>query len=485
MTLNRRNFTVGAAGLGIASTVAGCIPGDTSNAPKPARTGKSDVIVIGAGVSGLRTAKLLEDQGLSVMIIEARDRVGGRVVTLADQPGYPEMGFNSFFAGYGRGLGAVRELGLELQNISERQYGGTPPQWYMGERAFDREQWASYEGNPFPDQLKSVMPFELVNRLIFANPGMAVGSSWKDPRNAPLDISLFNFLKAQGLSDKAIHLAANISPYYGYSAWDVSSLMLEHHGNFMQAQMAAGEGSFAVVGGNYQFPKRMSEQIKGDILLEREVVAIRDHGPDISVHCSDDSEFKGKRVVCSLPFSALRNVHLDPLLEGPQAQAVMDLGYLPISMVFVTATSKFWEEDKLSPSMRTDGVLGNVFTQRFGDDPEEITGFTVQARAKLADYWDDLGGDTVKELVIRQLEKLRPAAKGKIKAHSYFSWGNQRFNGGDLSYFKPGQVAAFANDIATPSGRLHFCGEHTAVSARGVEAAMESAERVALEVLGL
>ena len=64
MTLNRRNFTVGAAGLGIASTVAGCIPGDTSNAPKPARTGKSDVIVIGAGVSGLRTAKLLEDLSL-------------------------------------------------------------------------------------------------------------------------------------------------------------------------------------------------------------------------------------------------------------------------------------------------------------------------------------------------------------------------------------------------------------------------------------
>ncbi len=476
MTINRRHFVAGTIGLAI----AGCTGQQEPTQPK--RRGKVDVIIIGAGVSGLRTAQLLEEFGLSVTIIEARERVGGRVMTLVDQPGYPEMGFNSFFAGYGRGLGAANQLGLELQDIGKRQYG-LPPEFYLGDRSFTREQWTQYEHNPFPEKYKSVMPFELVTKMLFENPLMPNGSSWKDLQNAALDTSLYSFLKALGLSDDAIHLAANISPYYGRNAWDVSSLMLEHHGNFMQAQSAAGRAVLAVKGGNIQFPQRLAETINGDILLGREVQAIRDHGSDISVHCRDGSEFRGGQVVCSLPFSALRNVHLEPLLSGPQARAVKQLGYLPISMVFVTASSKFWEEDNLSPGMRTDGLLGNVISQRFGDDAEEVTGFTVQARGDLAKYWDSLGPETTKELVVRELERLRPASKGKLKAHSFFSWGEQRFNGGDLSYFKPGQVAAFAGEIAKPSGRLHFCGEHTAVSARGLEAALESAERVALEVL--
>jgi monoamine oxidase len=46
-----------------------------------------------------------------------------------------------------------------------------------------------------------------------------------------------------------------------------------------------------------------------------------------------------------------------------------------------------------------------------------------------------------------------------------------------------GPISAPANEMAKPAGRLHFCGEHTATGARGLEGALESAERVALEIL--
>ena len=49
----------------------------------------------------------------------------------------------------------------------------------------------------------------------------------------------------------------------------------------------------------------------------------------------------------------------------------------------------------------------------------------------------------------------------------------------------PGQVTAFASEVGKPHGRIHFCGEHTAVSNRGMEGAMESGERAAFEILGL
>jgi monoamine oxidase len=70
-----------------------------------------------------------------------------------------------------------------------------------------------------------------------------------------------------------------------------------------------------------------------------------------------------------------------------------------------------------------------------------------------------------------------------LRGAAYFSWIGERFNQGDWAYFSPGQVAGVMGELSKPVGRLHFCGEHTATGARGLEGALESSERVALEIL--
>ena len=57
------------------------------------------------------------------------------------------------------------------------------------------------------------------------------------------------------------------------------------------------------------------------------------------------------------------------------------------------------------------------------------------------------------------------------------------FAGGAYACWEPGQITRFANEVAKPHGRLFFAGEHTAAVARGMEGAMESGERAALEVM--
>ena len=474
--MDRRRFTHGLAGAGLAALLP--------ESPVAGRSApRTDVIVLGAGVAGLNTAWLLEQQGLRVTVLEARQRVGGRVMTLLDQPGYPEMGFNAMAQGYGRGIDAAQRAGVELVDVGARYRFGPPPLLFINGQPLTREQWARHPANPFPDAYKTFLPPELVNVLISRNNPLKDWTQWTDPANRAIDVSLYDFLKGQGLSDAAIALANDVSPYYGTSARDVSALMLEFNDGFVKVQIAAGPKSLAVKGGNLHLPLAMARLLKGDVVLGKEVVAIDSGARHATVTCRDGSRFEGTRVVSSLPFATLRALRITPGLTGMQAHSVATMPYQPLSIAFLTATARFWDEDKLSPAMWTDGLAGVVMPQRFGPTPEDVTGFIVQARGNMARRWDAMGKAAALPAIIAAIEALRPAAKGKLRAGAYFSWVEERFNRGDWAYFSPGQVAGVMGEIARPAARLHFCGEHTGMAARGLEAALESSERVALEVL--
>jgi len=484
MPLTRRHFALGAATAGIFTAAGPGIASSVAAAPDaraPRGSAMLDVIVLGAGVSGLNTAWLLEQEGLTVTILEGRKRVGGRVHTLFDQPGYPEMGFGAMYSGYGRGLDAAKRAGVEMVDISNRMGGGEDPVLVLGGQVIERAAWAASPANPFPAAHKAVMPWELFPRLLAqANP-LKDWTTWMEPSSAPLDISVHEFLKAQGLNDAAIRLAFNVSPYYGTTAYDVSALMYEANAGWAKAVITE-PGAFAVKGGNEQLPRAMAKLLKGDVLLGKEVIGIDVAEQAVTVTCADGSSFRARRVVSTLPFSTLRNVRIQPALEGTQAQAVMTLPYQPLALAFLTVTSPFWEEERRSPAMWTDGRLGVVSAQRFGATPEEVTGLLVWARGNLAHYWDGLGKESALKMIVQEIETIRPAAKGKIAGAALHSWTSERFNAGDFSYFAPGQLTSIISTMARPHGRLHFAGEHTAKASRGLESALESSERVAIEV---
>lgn len=476
MQLTRRGFNLGMAAAG--ATLA------MGSASAQVKKGKPiDVIVLGAGVSGMNAAALLEKEGLKVLVLEGRQRVGGRVFTLLDQPGYPEMGFNSMGEGYGRGLDAAARAGVEMVDVGGRFYGGPQQELWLNGKRMTREEWARSPINPFPDALKGNMPGEVVGKIISQHTRLADFSTWNDPENKALDISLHAFLKAQGLNDAAIRLANDLSPYYGQNAFEMAQLMMEFNDGFIKTQMAAGKKTLAVKGGNYHLALGMRKLIKGDVLLDKEVVAIDHEATGAEVRCLDGSVYRAGRVVCSLPFSTLRNVAVRPGFTGAQAEAVQTLGYNALTIAFLTASEPFWLSDGLSPAMFTDDQLGTVMPQRFGADPTQISGLMVQARGNLAQMWDAMGKEGALAHAVSRLETLRPAAKGKVKGAAIHSWAQERFTLGQIAYFKPGQVTRFAKAMAAPLGRIHFCGEHTAEGARGLEGALESSERVALEVL--
>ena len=510
MTVSRRDFLVSsavAALAGLASRV------------RAAGNGPPDVIVIGAGLSGLETALTLEENGYKVLVLEGRHRVGGRLYTLFDLPGHPEVGGNTFANAYGRTLAAGRRHGVEVVNLAPRVFGNRTGQaLFLGGESVKLSDWENHPRNPFTGELRRLPPWAWADAIFKQRMPFKDLENWHDAAHAQHDISVHDFLTAQGATDAQIRLGYDTNIAYGTTARDVSLLQqasADHWqavnrgavaafsrtgavnapptGTSAGASSAAPAGTPAGVppglligafkGGNQNLPIAMAARLQGDLLLGRRVTAIETGSAGATVRCADGSKHSAKAVVCSMPFSTLRDVAIDPLPPARQHKAIQTLGYIPITQFHVLASKPFWEMDGLSPSMWTDGPLGMVLAQRFGSTDTDVTSLTVWCRGLNGLSIDRFGIEEGKRIILDEFARLRPASKGLLTVAAVHSWTADPFSAGDWAIFQPGQVRELRAALALPHERLFFCGEHTALGSRGFEAALESAERVSLEVL--
>lgn len=451
-----------------------------------------DVVVIGAGLSGLNAALLIKDQGFKVTVVEGRKRVGGRMNTLRTVEGNPEMGGDSILGGYGRMQDIARRLNVELVNHEGRrdlspdaQKDPTTVELALGGKVIKKADWPTHPLNVMPEGGKDRFP----GRAFFQaqidkhNPLKAF-EDWIEPESAKFDGTTYDFFKKLGWSDAAIDLNYNTNVQYGTSAHDTSILMWFFTQAWFKLQSDIERVAFKAVVGNEGIPEAMAKEV-GDVHTGQRVAGIREDGKVVEVVCESGASFKAKQVICSMPVPTMRWLKFDPLLPPAKSKAIRTVPVMKITKVVMVPTAPFWREDGMSPAMWTDTDMGEVRALREGEDPNKVTCLMAWARGYLADKLDTIGEQEAMAHVIAEYEKLRPAAKGKLKPAGFKSWQNDPFAGGDWVVWKPGQIHECLPALREPAGRIHFCGEHTAVSNRGMEGAMESGERVALEVMAL
>ena len=452
-------------------------------------TTESDVIVIGAGLSGLQAARLLESEGLRVTVLESRDRVGGRVLSYRHIPGSPEAGGTSFGAGYARMMAVIQELGVGLVNLDSVRQFFNARELALDGQIISAAEWPEHERNVLPEGARESMPWGYLNFKMFTNNPYPATTDWVSPDFAHLDVSLREYLTGQGETDAVVDLCYNNNPGWGDNADEVSAAMVLFAMRFAAAQQGFtgpdGGSMYTAANGNQSVPEAMAEALSGDLLIERRVTGIRDTGSGVEVHCEDGSRHRASRVISSLPCSLLRNLDIEPALEGLQAEAARTLDSQILNQLHMVAKRPFWEDDGLAPSMWTDSLAGMILAERKGDSPEEITSLTSWTRGALAVEMDKLPDEEAAARIVADIERLRPAAKGQLEVMAYQSWYNDPDSAGDWAVWQPGQVTRLAEHVGRQHGRVHFCGEHTAVANRGMEGALESGDRVAFEVLDL
>jgi monoamine oxidase len=445
-----------------------------------------DVIVIGAGLAGLTAALELEAAGCRVKVLEAQQRVGGRVHSMRQLGNTKEAGGTYIGAGYKRLIGAAEKLGVALVDVTPMLEFFREQDLVLGTEIIRQSDWPTHPANPFPERDRALMPWNYHRVLTARENPLTSTHEWLDPKHAIHDVSLRDWMHGLGLGDDVIAMGYGINVSFGDTAADVSALLMFLRASFSAEQRASappGVMGFTAKDGVQRIPEAMAEALAGPIEFDKAVAAIECEPTRAHVRCTDGSRYTTRDVVCALPYSIVRNIAIEPPLDAPQAQAVASLPYQAMTQVYLAHRSEFWREDGHSPSMYTDGVIGMVAAARNGEDPTEVTSFTAWAMGPNALKLDALPEADIGKRVIAEIEAVRPAAKGKLEFVGLHSWGSDPYALGGWAYFRPGQITALARDMGRPHERIRFCGEHLAATARGMEGAMESAEVVAAEIL--
>jgi len=476
--LNRRAALMGIGAA--AAALAGC--------GRRAAT-DSDVIVIGAGLSGLQAARLMESEGLRVTVLESRNRVGGRVLSYRHIPGSPEAGGTSFSAGYARMMQVSQELGVGLVNLDPIRPFFAQRTLALGGQIISAAEWPEHALNVMPEHARQRMPWGYLSTKMFMNNPYPTPSDWLSPDYAHLDVSVREYLAGEGETDAVIDLCYDINPGWGNNADHVSAAMVLFAMRFGAAQRGFtgpdGGSAYTAVNGNQSIPEAMAASLNSEVQLDRRVTGISDTGSGVEVACEDGSLHRAARVVCSLPCSLVRNLAIEPALDSMQAEAVNSVDSQILNQLHLTAKRPFWEDDGMAPSMWTDSLAGMIIAEHKGDRPEEVTSLTSWTRGAPAAEMDKLSNEEAAARIVADIERLRPAAKGQLEVAAYHSWYNDPHAAGDWAVWQPGQVTRYAAHVGRQHGRVHFCGEHTAIANRGMEGALESSDRVASEVLDL
>lgn len=442
-----------------------------------------DVIVIGAGISGLHAASLLVEQGARVQVVEAQARVGGRLLSYRDLEGAPEAGGDSILGGYGRVRDACAKLGLTLKDFEQRR-GVDRPEIALRGQIIPRQAWKDHPLNHLPAGSKHEFPGRrFFEKFVDQHNPLMSASDWIEPASQNFDESVFSFLSRQGWSQEAIAQNYETNIGRGTSAYDCSMLTWYFRRAWDKIQTDIESVALKVQGGNELLPQAMAKKLGDAVILNKPVVGVAANPDGIEVRCGDESRYRAKFLICATPLAPLRSVKFESGLPSAVAKAIAVVPAMDITKVFIDVKKPFWESDGLSAAMWTDTLAGDVGVLRQGEASDRITGLVARVRGFQSQLLDTMGEEEAGRCVVAAIEALRPAAKGQLKFARLKSWARDPYARGTWVEWAPGQVHEFLPELIKPAGRIHFAGEHASLANRGMEAAMEAGERAALEVM--
>ena len=467
----RRNFTK--------TIIASAVFAPSIIKPSRGSIEHSDVLIIGAGLSGMNAARTLKSEGYNVRILEASNRYGGRVMTLDDIEGSPDAGGLQVGGGYAHFKTLADEMNVELEPFPAAD---TSLCISIGGESVSQKMWAKSNINKLPENLKHLPPPFLLSKFIDTTP-LGDTLTWLEDSAHDLDISLEQYLINKGANEEVRRLIS-----VALNTLDINELSALNEIRKYRAYEDEKEfgPSKRVIGGTSRITDAMAVSLSNEIHKNKPVKLIEFQGNKYVITCKNGERYSSNTLIIAIPFSALRHVNFVPSLPPNIQKIINNIGYAPVTAYFLKVKRPFWEEDGLGVNMWSDGLTERIFTldDRKGGNNQILWGLI---NGRKAIEFDRMPNEQQKKVLMEEIFKIRPSARGSLENLHIHSWSKSQYSAGAWSYWKPGQIKNLASELIKNSFKNHpglfFAGEHMAKFSAGMEAACASGSRAAFEVI--
>lgn len=445
-----------------------------------------DVVVVGAGFAGLTAARALADQGRSVAVLEARDRVGGRTFTEVHHGTWIDLGGQWIGPGQDRIAALVAELGFAT--YPQREDGDDVVLDGDGSRRVPSIALAFTD-----DELVAYL--ELVGALEAIAEQVPLDAPWRAPQAAEWDaISLGRWVRDQGVPERVAALfEVGVQAVFAASSAQLSLLHAAHyvHSAGGWSKLTDSEGGAQqdrIEGGVQPVAERLAGLLpEGTVRLGHAVRAITQDGGGVRVVADvagGEVTVEAERVVVAVPPTLAARIAYDPPLPAQRDQLLQHMPQGSVVKFHVVYDEPWWRAEGLSGTLLApDEPIGVTFdgTPPAGT-PGLITGFFEGPSAVEA------GRRTREErceVVVGVLAKALGEKARSFVAYHDLDWAAEPFTRGCYgAHLPPGAWTMYGPALREPCGRIHWAGTETAERWTGyIDGAIESGRRAAAEVL--
>ena len=465
----------------------------TSAASGAPRRRRADVVVVGAGFAGLTAARELVRAGRSVIVLEARERVGGRILNASIGDGQAiEIG--------GQWVGPTQDrvlaLGEAMGVPTYKTYNEGDNLYYRG-GSLQRFSSSGPLGPVPPDPEGAPQAAAFIQQLNDMAAQVPREAPWEAPRAAEWDSQTVETFKRANTATEGGHFLIDVGVEAVFAAEprDISLLWALFYtaaagnestpGDFNRLlNTAGGAQESRYVGGSQRVTLRMAKQLGSKrVVLGSPVRRIKQGGKSVTVE-SDRAIVNAKRVIVAIPPTLCQRIDFSPALPTARDRLTQNWPMGSVVKCEAVYDRPFWRDEGLTGQVVSDASPVKITFDNTpaSGSPGVMLGFIEGRDSRI---WGKKSAGERRAAVLRNFATYLGDQALNPRRYLEMAWQDETWSGGCYAgNLTPGALLDFGPAIRAPVGRIHWAGTETATLWAGyMDGAVRSGERAAAEAL--